>query len=228
MSILDKILLIFWASQLLVVEKKYLGVPESFGRKKKQTLKYIYDNVGNKVAGWHNRFLTPAGKEILLKAVAQAMPVFTMNDFELPVSLCSEIDSILSKFWWGSHNGKRKMSWVSWKKMSVSKAHGGLGFRDIRKFNQALLANQIWKLSSRKQSLVYRVLKHRYFKNGDIWNAKKGHQSSYGWKSLLHGRELLLQGTQSSIGNGKQTCLSDAWLPTYPPRCPTLFTIYQP
>ena len=75
MSILDKILLIFWASQLLVVEKKYLGVPESFGRKKKQTLKYIYDNVGNKVAGWHNRFLTPAGKEILLKAVAQAMPV---------------------------------------------------------------------------------------------------------------------------------------------------------
>lgn len=64
-------------------------LPESFGRKKKQTLKYMYDNVGKKVSGWKNQFFTP---EILLKDVAQAMLVFTMSVFELPVALCSGID----------------------------------------------------------------------------------------------------------------------------------------
>ncbi|XP_056842866.1 uncharacterized mitochondrial protein AtMg00310-like [Raphanus sativus] len=96
------------------------------------------------------------------------------------------------------------MAWVSWKKMSVSKQQGGLGFRDLQQFNQALLANQYWKIAHRPNSLLFRVLKNRYFRNGSIWNATKGHQASYGWQSLLYGKELLSQGYQCGIGNGSE------------------------
>ncbi|CAN6861486.1 unnamed protein product [Brassica oleracea] len=156
------------------------------------------------------------------------MPVFSMNVFQLPASLCAEIDSILSGFWWGTKNGKRKMSYISWKKLAISKSNGGLGFRDLRLFNQALLANQLWKISRRPQSLIYRIFKHRYFSRSSIWNAKLGYQPSYGWKSLMYGRELLNQGMQINIGNGLTTLLSDNWLPTKPPRAPVLLPYTNP
>ncbi|CAN6851417.1 unnamed protein product [Brassica oleracea] len=156
------------------------------------------------------------------------MPVFSMNVFQLPASLCDEIDSILSGFWWGTKNGKRKMSYISWKKLAISKSNGGLGFRDLRLFNQALLANQLWKISRRPQCLIYRIFKHRYFPRSSIWNAKIGYQPSYGWKSLMYGRELLNQGMQTNIGNGLNTLLSDNWLPTNPPRAPVLLPYTNP
>lgn len=152
---------------------------------------YARDSVNGKVNGWQNQNLIMAGKEILIKFVALAMPVFSMNCFKLPVELCDEIDGILSRFWWGSIPENRKMSWLSWKRMSKSKKDGGLGFRNLQSFNQALLVNQVWKIHQRPKTLIYCVLKHRYFQNTTLWKAKRGHQSSYGWQSLLHGLEIL-------------------------------------
>lgn len=129
-----------------------------------------------------NRYLNMAGKEILIKSVALAMLVYSMNCYKLPVELCSEIDSILSRFWWGLTPENRKMSWLSWKWLSLSKQTGGLGFRNLQQFNQALLASQIWKISQCSQSLVFRVLKHRYFCKTSTWKATRGHQSSCGWQ----------------------------------------------
>ena len=160
---------------------KYLGLPEQFGRNKKAIFMYVRDSVNGKVNGWQNRYLNMAGKEILIKSVALGMPVYSMNCFKLPVELCNEIDGILSRFWWGSTETNRKMSWLSWKRLSKSKQSGGLGFRNLQSFNQALLPNQVWKINQRPNSLVYRVLKHRYFKKTTMWKAKRGYQSSYGW-----------------------------------------------
>lgn len=120
------------------------------------------------------------------------------------------------------------MSWVSWKKLSTSKSQGGLGFRELLSFNQSLLANQIWKLSQRPNCLVYRALKHRYFRNNTICNAKTGYHASFGWKSLLYGRQLLDNGLQSCIGDGASTPLSDKWLPMDPPRAPKLLPYTNP
>lgn len=60
------------------------------------------------------------------------------------------------------------------------KSDGGLGFMDLHKFNQALLANQFWKLLRRPDSLLYRVLKGRYLRNGNILDASRGSQPSFG------------------------------------------------
>ncbi|KAF5442562.1 hypothetical protein F2P56_035206, partial [Juglans regia] len=46
-------------------------------------------------------FCRGAGKEVLIKAVLQAIPSYTMSVFKLPKKLCKEINIILSKFWLG-------------------------------------------------------------------------------------------------------------------------------
>lgn len=208
---------------------KYLGLPEQFGRRKKEMFQSIHGKIKKKLQGWQTKFLTPAGKETLIKAVAYAMPVYSMNVFQLPKELCSDIDSMIARFWWGSTPEKRKISWVAWKKLVTTKNNGGLGFRDLHLFNQALLANQVWKIIQRPKSLVYRILKARYFKDGNIFTATKGGQPSYGWNSLRFGRELLHTGIQFSIGDGKTTKLgTDPWLPTLPPRAPKLLPETNP
>lgn len=207
---------------------KYLGLPEQFGRKKKEMLQYIHDQLRKRIEGWQTKFLSTAGKETLIKSVAYAMPVYSMNCFQLPMELCAEIDSLIARFWWGTTQEKKKISWIAWKKLVTSKKEGGLGFRDLHLFNKALLANQAWRIIQRPQSLIYRLLKARYFREGNFFTATRGTQPSYGWNSLRFGRELLESGIQRSIGDGKTTTLTDPWLPTSPPRPPQLLSTTDP
>ena len=53
--------------------------------------------------------LSKAGKEVLIKAVAQALPTYTMGVFQLPVKLCDELNTLCAKFWWGQAGSERKI-----------------------------------------------------------------------------------------------------------------------
>jgi hypothetical protein len=59
----------------------YLGLPALVGRSKMQAFNSIKEKVGKKLANWKCKFLTQAGKEILLKAVIQAIPTYCMSIF---------------------------------------------------------------------------------------------------------------------------------------------------
>ena len=86
----------------------YLGLPSHIGRKKKAVFTYIRDKVSQRLHSWHSKMLSRAGKEILLKTVAQAMPNYAMNVFLLPLDLCKELEVMMNSFWWGnkSEGGK--------------------------------------------------------------------------------------------------------------------------
>lgn len=67
-----------------------------------------------------------------------------MSVFKLPKKLCNDIIKMVAKFWWGNKIDKRKVSWVKWDEMEISKHQWGMGFRNLECFNQALLAKQGW------------------------------------------------------------------------------------
>ncbi|KAL5537727.1 hypothetical protein UlMin_043927 [Ulmus minor] len=142
-----------------------------------------------------------------------------MNLFKLPISLINELHRLCAQFWWGGGGGggdseKRRMHWCSWEKLCVHKADGGMGFRDLRLFNRALLAKQAWRIHTSPTSLVSRVLQGLYFHKSSFLEAKVNSSSSFVWRSIVWGRGLFLQGSRRKIGSGEDTFIyHDGWLP---------------
>ena len=203
---------------------KYLGLPSIIGRSKKQIFAEIREKVGKKLAGWKGKLLSMGGKEILIKAVAQAIPSYAMSCFLLPKSLCEDLERDLRNFWWGQKQQEYKVAWVGWKKMCQPKSLGGLGFRNLHAFNLALLAKQVWRMFSSPSSLAARILKAKYFPFGDILNASLGSSPSYAWRSIFQSIEVIKSGTRWRVGNGRLIHIwEDKWLPT-----PSTFKIISP
>ncbi|XP_074310491.1 uncharacterized protein LOC141646518 [Silene latifolia] len=167
-----------------------------------------------KLQGWRGQLFSKAGREVLIKAVAQSIPTYAMSVFKLPASFYDELRSIVSRFWWGSANGRGKIPWVAWSKLCKPKGLGGLGFRDFNHFNMALLGKQAWQFLMERSSLMVRVLGGKYCPNGNFLRAKLGNNPSYTWRGIWEAREVIRLGIRRRVGDGLSTCVwTNPWIP---------------
>ena len=79
--------------------ESYLGLPTLIRRAKYHTFSYLKDRIWKKLQVWKGMLLSKVGKEILIKAVTQSIPTYTMSVFQLPLKLCDELDALCAKFW---------------------------------------------------------------------------------------------------------------------------------
>jgi hypothetical protein len=120
--------------------ERYLGLPVHLGASKAKEFAYLKERVWQCIQGWKERLLSKAGKEILIKAIAQAIPTYAMSCFDLTKAICDAIGLMICRYWWDHQKDKNRCHWVSWETMTRSKKEGGMGFRDLHMFNLAMLA----------------------------------------------------------------------------------------
>ena len=195
--------------------EEYLGLPALVGRNKRASFDHLKQRIWKRLQGWEGKLLSQAKREVLIKSVIQAIPTYTMSCFKLPITLCHEIEKLIRKFWCGQRGDRRKVHWVRWEEMCNHKDKGGMGFKDLTLFNEAMLAKLSWRLLQDDHSLFFRVFKARFFPNGTFLDAKDSASASYDWKSILKGREVILKGALWRVGDGKKIKIwGDNWLPT--------------
>lgn len=193
---------------------KYLGLPAIVGADRSDNFRFLIDRVLKRLLGWKEKNLSTGGKEMLLKAIAQAIPSYAMSVFKIPKQICKGITDGMSQYWWGDDADQRRMHWLAWWKMCIPEKFGGMGFRDIHCFNLALLAKQAWRLIENPDSLYATVLRARYFPSGDLLNAELKKGSSFTWQSIWAGISTLKRGHIWRVGDGTNIDIwKDEWIP---------------
>ncbi|KAK3189003.1 hypothetical protein Dsin_028564 [Dipteronia sinensis] len=79
---------------------KYLALPTLVGKNKTKTFADIKDRVWKKLRSWKSGLFSFEGKEVLIKAVVQAVSTYTMSIFQLSGGLCKDLGAMSSGFWW--------------------------------------------------------------------------------------------------------------------------------
>ena len=100
-----------FGAQIIEDCESYLGLPMVGGKSKVNTFKDLQERITKRVMGWNEKFISKAGRETLIKTVAQAIPTYSIGIFKLPKALCDTINSTLAKYWWGQtkDGGRQRM-----------------------------------------------------------------------------------------------------------------------
>ncbi|EPS65500.1 hypothetical protein M569_09277, partial [Genlisea aurea] len=177
---------------------------------------FLRDRVWDKIKGWQSKLLSMAGKEVLIKAILQAVPVYAMQIFRLPRRVLSDLERLFSNFWWHERQNRR-FHWAKWKKICQPKALGGMGFKELDHFNKSLLAKQAWRLLKFPERLPSRIIKAKYYPNCSFEEAQLGRRPSFTWRSIFSVKTLVQNGSRWRIGDGRSINIwNDRWLSAYP------------
>ncbi|XP_057791329.1 uncharacterized protein LOC131008471 [Salvia miltiorrhiza] len=77
-----------------------------------------------------------------------------------------------------------------------------------------MLAKQVWRLLINHTSLLACSLKAKYYLRSDILLASSAHYPSFAWKSLLVGKDLIMDGITWKLGDSSRIRVGvDKWIP---------------
>jgi hypothetical protein len=84
-------------------------------------------------------YLFKGGKVTLIKSTLSNLPTYFLSPFPIPASVANRIEKLHRDFLWGGLGDEFKYQLVNWSKVCSPITEGGLGIRNLRIFNKALL-----------------------------------------------------------------------------------------
>jgi hypothetical protein len=195
----------------------HLGLPLTLGSSRKDAFQPIIDKVLSKISGWRAKTLSQAGRTVLIRSTAAAIPAYAMSTFLLPVSLCRILDSRFKDFWWGFPPDKtRNLCLKSWDSICLPRNQGGLGLRKMEITNLALITKLGWKFLH-SNSLWVEHLQKKYIHYGSFFTTSSAVTASWIWKGLQKCKEFLIAGSCLHVTMNSSDCIwTTAWVPTLP------------
>ena len=150
----------------------YLGVQVGGNPRRMQFWEPVVEKVKARLSVWKGKCLSFAGRLCLIKSVLTSIPLFYLSFYKAPKSICDKISSIQRSFLWAWGKDNKHISWVRWENVCKSQEEGGLGVKDVRKFNRALLAKWKWRFMSEEKGKWKEILVSKYYSGAaksELW-----------------------------------------------------------
>ena len=118
---------------------KYLGLPLEAKFKDKSIWNPILEKMERKLAGWKKLYLSKGSRVTLIKSTPSNLPSYFLSLFPIPASVANRIARLQRYFLWDGLGDEPKFHLVDWSTVCSPLSLGGLGIRNLRTFNIALL-----------------------------------------------------------------------------------------
>jgi len=126
----------------------YLGIPIGANLSSQLVWEPLITKFKSKLSKWAQKDISMGGKVTLINSVLNALPIYLLSFFKIPQRLVQRLITLQRNFLWGGDNVHNKIPWVKWADVCLPKIDGGLGIKDISKFNVALMGRWIWAFAS--------------------------------------------------------------------------------
>jgi hypothetical protein len=194
---------------------KYLGLPLGAAYKAVSMWNEVTEQMERRLAGWKKLCLSKGGRVTLIKSTLSNLPTYYLSLFPVPVSVANRIEKIQRDFLWGGMGDEPKMHLVNWDQVCRPIRAGGLGIRNVLKFNKALLGKWLWRYATESEALWYKIIKEKYEEQDGGWVSKEV-SGSFGvglWKHIRRGWDLFAQNVRFEVGIGSKIRFwHDTWL----------------
>ncbi|XP_020694670.1 uncharacterized protein LOC110108384 [Dendrobium catenatum] len=184
----------------LVNEFEYLGIKLALRRLRKEDFQVLLDRSSKRINAWGNKFISLAGRLVLIKSVALSLPLFVMTHSLIRMKILLEFEKMCRDFIWNKVDGNRGIHYVSWEQLCKPKQFGGWDVHSVVDRKDAMRAKIAWKLIDKPESLLSRHLIAKY--GVDWWSYELSRSSSSTWKIMSSGWKALKDHVRRRIGNG--------------------------
>nr|GEX36940.1 hypothetical protein [Tanacetum cinerariifolium] len=196
----------------------YLGVKVDVTVSKISSWDEVNSKVKSRLSKWKLSSLSIGGRLTLLKSVISSIPLYHISIFKVPLGVINNLKSIRRNFFNGVDGSNKKLVWISWEKVLMSKKKGGLGLASLFSLNRGLMFKWIWRFKTQIQSLCARVIKSIYGANGALDKPNHNYRRSPLLDILHEASALKLKGIDlydyihKEVGNGEDTVFwEDHW-----------------
>lgn len=192
----------------------YLGISIGDSTRLKSVWNLVIERMTLKLTPWKRMYLSRAGRVELINSSLAAIPLYYLSLFQIPISVAKKLERLMRNFLWGDSTDKKRLHWRSWKKVCIPKIEGGLGIRNLKITNEALLTKWLWRYGEEKTSLWRKVILEKFGGVEMAWLPKDS-KRTYGWglwRGILDHFSFLKNGSKISIGRGNKTNFwDDVW-----------------
>lgn len=84
---------------MIACHSQFLGLPSTISRNRKDVFDGIRERMMKRLTRWKEKLFLIGGKEVLIKAIVQAIPIYNMNLFKIPIGLRKDIEKLVANFW---------------------------------------------------------------------------------------------------------------------------------
>jgi hypothetical protein len=195
---------------------KYLGLQLGASFKLKTMWAELVELMARRLAPWKRTYLSKGGRVTLIKSTLSNLPTYMMSLFPIPAPVAKRIENIQRDFLWGGGvlNDEAKLHLVEWDKVCSPLDEGGLGIRNIRRFNQALLGKWLWRFAHEKGAWWRSVLVAKYGSDWGGWRSGfiTGSHGVGLWKYVCMGWQVFRSHFKFDPGEGSRIRIwEDIW-----------------
>lgn len=157
-------------------------------------------------------YLALAGRVTYINSAIRSIPIYAMCTLNLHATVTDHIDKLSRPaLWRGREMEARGRALVAWNQCTIPNEKGGLGIKNIRLQNEALLIKHLDKFYNRKDVPWVNLVWHRYYPNGQIPH-ETAVRCSFWWRHIMSFSDHFSGIANCSVGDGNTVMLwHDIW-----------------